>query len=288
MNKTKILILGCRSFASQGLPELLAESGFDVNCFARGEEGKVGNLITGDSFSLCSNNYLNEDYDIVINFVIIKNCSVNENIKYAKELVKYCSERRVKHLIQISSISVYSNDAKLIDEQSLIEQNHEDKGSYAAVKIAVDKYLMSASSIDCHVSFVRPGFIVSKDKLPSLAGVLKPIAFNLGLLWGNKETILPSVERESLHRAISIILKRDLKNSVYLIFSNSLGTKYNFVKNRFNYKIIFLPKRLILSISKILLTLKIFNRKQHKQVVGLFKTTLFDSSQTEKELNMKF
>lgn len=284
----RILILGSNSFAAKGLSNLLTNAGFDVHLFFRGEDNKHGSNIYGNVFKLSKNKYLNEKYSCVINFIIIKNSSISENVEYIKELYKYCNFNCIPHLIHISSISVYPNHSILIDESSEIESDLESKGLYARTKVEVDKYLMSVSNQNLHISLVRPGFIIDKESSPSLAGIFLRFPFKIGLLLGNKKTTLPLIEKELLHKSILNILKSKSLNSVYLILNKKLNTKYNFVKNRFNFRIIVLPKRLTLILAKALYYLMIFNLSQYKKVKGLFKITVFDPIKTEKILKIKF
>ena len=138
----KILICGYNSYAAKDLSEILLNYGFEVDCFSRGEEARIGNKITGNVFNILDNKYLDERYDIVINFIIIKDSNIDENIKYIKSLDRFCAERGINRLLQISSISVYSNDLKYVNEESEIEYDPITKGGYASIKIAVDQFLL--------------------------------------------------------------------------------------------------------------------------------------------------
>ena len=79
------------------------------------------------------NKYLG-DYTCVINFIILKGLSVEDNILYIQSLLEFCQQKHVKRLIQISSISVYPNEAVEVNEQSEIEKDWHNKGGYANVK----------------------------------------------------------------------------------------------------------------------------------------------------------
>ena len=88
MVKQKILLIGNKSFAAKGLSKKLILAGHEVDHFSRGKEKKEDRNITGNVFSMCSNQFLRKNYDIIINFVIIKNSSVKENLSFIKELVR--------------------------------------------------------------------------------------------------------------------------------------------------------------------------------------------------------
>jgi len=284
----KVLILGSRSLAATGLYALLSDAGFEVTCFNRGDEDIKGNFVSGNVLDLQKNKYLNNEFDVVINYILLKDKDAAANVEYIKTVLGFCRKNNVKHLIQISSISVYPNNAKRINEHSAIEEDPESKGSYAAVKIAVDKYLMTVKDPDLHISFVRPGFIVSEGDNASLAGIIKRLPFGINILLGNKETILPTVKRDLLHRAILQILKSGAVEPVYLILSNPSETKFNFVKDRQINNLIILPKTITLFFVRLLMLIRIFNKTQYNQIVGLFKTTYFDCSHTNQILKIEF
>ncbi|WP_179336952.1 NAD-dependent epimerase/dehydratase family protein [Winogradskyella ludwigii] len=284
--KTNILLLGSNSFAATGLLQKLTLDGFNVDIFARGKEGRSENIVSGDIMDLSANKYLNTSYDIIINFILIKDSDVTENICFAKELIMCCENKKVNHLIHISSISVYPNNLEYVNEESLIEADYNSKGVYAAKKVAVDNYLTSTSNKNLHISYVRPGFILSNDRKPPLTGILKRLPLNFGLLLGNKKTTLPVVEREIFQKSIIKILNLDQHVEVHLILNNS--TKYKFIKKAYNYRIITLPKRFILVLANVSLRIGIFSKKQVVQISGLFKTTVFDPSKTETNLKIRF
>ncbi|MDD3320486.1 MAG: NAD-dependent epimerase/dehydratase family protein [Paludibacter sp.] len=284
----KILICGERSFVATGLSAKLDEANIDYDCFSRGELGRDKNRISGDIFSMSSNTYL-DAYETIINFIIVKDKSIDENIAYIKELLKFCELRKVKHLIHISSISVYPNEAKYINESSDITSNPHLKGGYAGVKVAVDQYLLAHPVADMHISFVRPGYIYAKGTEISKAGILKSVS-GFNILFGDKKTTLPLINRALLHEALIKITQSEEKKEVYLLLNKNSeqGTKYNFVKNQWGGKIIPLPRFPLLAIARLLKTLKLIKPNHYSKVIGLFKNTNFDSSITEQTLNISF
>lgn len=268
----KILVCGHKSYAALGLVQLLEDSGYMVDCFSRGPEGKDGQFISGSIMGISKNKYLATDYDIVINFILVKNGSVEENIEYLKELYEFCEQRNVKSLFQVSSVSVYKNDASYISEASLIESNPDNKGAYAAVKVGSDLYLSERqSSGKCQVVFLRPGFIISEEISSPFAGIAKLLPFNFCILLGNKKTSLPFINRKDFHVKIAKILKVGTFNTVYLFVQNAADTKYSYVKMISDRKVIPLPKSLVLFTAGVLKFLKIFNESQMRQIQGLFK-----------------
>ncbi|MDR0605628.1 MAG: NAD-dependent epimerase/dehydratase family protein [Bacteroidales bacterium] len=287
MNK-KILILGHKAYISLGLIEKLQETGFQVSCFSRGEEQKNGNIITGNVFTLTSNTQFDDHYDTVINFILLKDRNISENIRYLKSLTDFCELKKVKRLIHISSISVYANDEKYVNETTLIETNTGSKGMYSALKIEIDKYLSSINNPSFELCFVRPGFVISESIKSPLAGIAIKLPLNFCFLLGHKRTSLPLVDRDILQTAlINIVKSKDIMN-VYLLLKNNGGTKYSYLKDNLKLRVILMPKWLIFSAMSALKFTGILNDARYAKLTGLLKETYFDSSKTEKELNLKF
>lgn len=258
--------------------------GNDVDGFSRGKQSIENNLIRGDIYQMSSNPFLG-NYDYVINFIIIKNGGIDANLKYCKSLIDFCKSH-AKHLIQISSISVYPNDANYINEKSPIETDPSMKGGYASIKVVVDNFLLKHSEY-VPITFVRPGYVISKDRKPSLNGIIKPL-FNFGVLYGDSKTSLPLIEREKLHDALSSIITQDEPLSIYLICENTGGTKKHFAERFFCKNILTLPRSLILLLSKTARKMGILSTHYESLIKGLFKRTYFDSSESEYNLKQSF
>lgn len=284
----KILICGHRSFVATGLMQTLKDKGMDVDCFSRGEEERNDNVVTGDVTKIEKNQFLGS-YDTVINFIILKEKSIEENINYIQSLLSFCKTKGVKNLLQISSISVYPNETIEVDENSEIEEDYHNKGGYASIKVAVDRYLLSNPVEGLNVSFVRPGYIYTKNREISKAGIFVS-KFGLNVLLGDKKTTLPLINREVLHEALFRIIECRTKNKVYLILNKDKeeGTKFKFVVNQWNVKPICLPHGLIMMTAKILTNIGVLKRRHYLKFVGLFKRTWFNSSESEKMLGMSF
>jgi nucleoside-diphosphate-sugar epimerase len=283
----KILLCGNNSFAAKGLFEKLLSAGLDADCFTRGKENRIGNQVTGNVFQICENKYLVENYDTVINFIIIKDQSIDENLRYIKALDHFCIERSVKQLIQISSISVYPNDIAYVNEDSVIEKDPNNKGGYASIKVAVDQYLLNKKP-DYKITFIRPGFIVATEQVPSLVGIAVLLPFNLAILLGNKKTSLPLIDKIQFHEAIVRILLKQNPKPVYFMLENIKGTKYDFLEAKIKRTIVPMPQDLVMLAATIAKKLKVLNSKQLLQVKGLFKNTHYDSSASECDLNFSF
>ena len=129
-----VLICGHKSFVATGLTKVFKDNDITCDCFSRGEMSRNGNVVKGDVLKMSQNELLGT-YDTVINFIILKDKSVEENLTYAKSLLEFCKTKGIKHLIQISSISAYPNGADTVTEDSPIEENYHNKGGYASVKV---------------------------------------------------------------------------------------------------------------------------------------------------------
>lgn len=280
----QVLLCGHRSFVATGLTNQFDAAGISYDCFSRGEIKREGDVVTGDVLKMSDNPYL-KDYETVVNFIILKGKSVEDNLEYIKSLLDFCSKHHVKHLIQISSISVYPNDAKMVDEKSPIEKDYRNKGGYASIKVAVDHFIEDNPVKGMEVSYIRPGFIYTKNHKISKAGILIS-KFGLNILLGDRKTSLPLISRVNIHKAILAIIKSDTKQKVYLLLNKdrNIGTKYNFVRNQWNVNPICLPYSLIMGMVNVLKRTGLIGNRLYMKFVGLFKRTWFNSEATEKVL----
>lgn len=284
----KLLICGSHSYVATGLEDALNLSNVTYDCFSRGEEKRIGNVVTGDVMNMANSSCLN-DYDTVVNFIIIKNADIETNIRYIKSLLNFCRDRGVKRLIQISSISVYPNNVKYVNEKSVIETDYNNKGGYASVKVAVDHYLLDKTPKDIDIVFVRPGFVYSKDHDVQPSGIFIKTPIGKVLL-GDKKTSLPLISKKKLHEALVEIIKCTAPKSVYLILNKdqASGTKYNFVKQQWGGCIFYIPSTMFTFMAAIFNKLCLLPDKYYSKVLGLFKRTWFDSTNSERDLRLYF
>jgi nucleoside-diphosphate-sugar epimerase len=298
----KILICGHRSFVAAGLYEKLDEAGCEVDCFSRGKEERDGNEITGDVFEMSSNKYLDSTYDMVLNFILVKDESIERNLAYIKELVAFCKSRSVNRLIHISSLMVYANDQALVDENTEIKKNS-DKEGYAAIKIETDGYLDSLKDITFQIAFLRLGYVIAENR--PIPYVL-PLAFGFALIKGGKKSKEPVVDRGDVHQGIINLIRQqeatgdsgssdrsanDFGNTdkrVLLFFSSENKTKYQYASERFDYRYLFIPKWLVLNTAQLLKSAGILSKAFYKRVEGMYVETIYDSTETEEFLNIKF
>lgn len=284
----KVLVCGHRSYVATGFCNILESYNISFDCFSRGEEKRIDNVVTGDIFSMKNNPNL-ESYDTVINFIILKDRSLEENIEYIKSLLDFCKVKGIKNLIQLSSISVYPNDVLEVNEKSEIEKSWINKGKYAAIKVCTDNFLLNNRIESVNLSFVRPGFIYSKGYIPSKTGILLS-KFGINILLGDKKTTMPLISRDLVHKSLVKIILSEKKEDVYLLLNKdkTIGTKYVFVKNQWNISPLTLPSSLIMPTVNFLKKLGILKDRHFLKFVGLFKRTWFNSDYTEKCLGISF
>lgn len=288
MENKKILVCGHRSFVATGLEDKFSSNGLTFDCFSRGDEKREGCIVTGDVMKMADNRFLDE-YQTIVNFIILKNCSVEDNLRYIASLLDFCKKKKVKHFVQISSISVYPNEADEVNEKSPIESDWRNKGGYASIKVAVDHYLEENPVEGMKVTFVRPGFIYTKNREISKAGILIS-KLGLNILLGDKKTTLPLINREVLHEAIIRIVKTRNPEKVYLILNKDkkAGTKYEFVCNQWNITPICLPYGIMMGMARLMKSIGVFKLRHWLKFVGLFKRTWFNSEVSEQLLDMNF
>ena len=283
----KVLICGERSFVGRGLAEKLVANGFEVDVFSRGENTRKGNAVSGDVYTMYENPHFAASYDVVINFIFINKGTIEENLRYIKALHLFCTGHGVKRLIQISSISVYPNSTGLVTETSPIEKEPLKKGRYGAVKMAVDSYLASVER-DYEVITVRPGYIVSDEREARFGGIVKSVLPGFGVLLGNTRTSLPLVDKAKVHEGLIRILKKETPLPVYLFLEGKRGTKADYARRFWKGWVMPLPRFITLFAVRILRLLHIFSEHQENLVVGLYKQTFFDPSESEFDLQMSF
>lgn len=280
----KILLLGNRSFVATGLYKTLIKLGFHVDCFTRGKEERNGNQVSGDVFKISKNPFFLDEYDVVINFIVIKYKGIEDNISYIKPLIELCKIKKVKRLIHFSSIMVYDNNEAYIDETTEIEKNT-NKAGYGEVKISIDKYLMALTNLSFSISFVRPGYVLANNRP---CPFVKTLPLGITIVKGDKKSKQPIIKRDAIHQALVNMIQLNSNERVYLFVPNYKMTKYIYAKEHIGGLVITLPKWLILGVSKIFLRLKLINSSLFVRVEGMYIESNYNSSKTEEALNIKF
>ena len=281
-----ILICGHRAFAARGLADKLSHSGHEVLCFSRGEVMENDNVITGPVDKIDCNPFLvNKKIDAIINFIVLKDRSLDENQAYIDSLVRMAKTHNVSKFIQISSISSYPNDAKIIDENTAIETDGSLKGAYGSLKVGVDQSLIGAKcKLGLPVVFVRPGFIVAEDHPNPIGGIALKLPMEFGIIMGNKQSTLPVIRREVFHDRLTEIVDDKTPLDTYILLDKRVSTKEMYVKSVVpTMKLISLPKGLVIMTAKLLKTMGVFDQKKVCMVTGLFKQQVFNTKLSEEK-----
>lgn len=287
MEKSNILILGSSSFVACGLYDLLKANGYNVNCFRRGKNDKKGDYVYGDVYNLSSSPYLYSQYDVVINFIVIKDGDVNKNIRYMDSVIKFCKSHKVNKLIHFSSIMVYNYKLKEVIETSEIEtlQNTIKKG-YGEIKIGVDQYLMhKKENFPFELVLVRPGYVLA-DNRP--CPFIKKLPLGGCVIKGNRKSKQPIVRREDIHKALIRIIETKENLPVYHFFPNDGMTKYRYAKQIVNGTVLIMPKCIFKYIPFLLCKMGIIPKSLYSRFDGMYIESNFNSVMTENKLNIQF
>ncbi|MCM1141789.1 MAG: NAD(P)-dependent oxidoreductase [Muribaculum sp.] len=285
---SKILICGASSFVGKGFKELAISKGHEVETFSRGNNTeRIGNHIKGNYLEIDQNSQLSPEYEVVINFAVLKDSSVILNIEYAKALLKMCRGHKVKKLIHFSSIMVYDRHNKEINEDTPIEKSIETsmKG-YGQLKIAVDEYLLSVKDQQpFEIVFARPGFVLA-DGMQS--PFIKSFPGGINVILGNKKSTLPIVRRNDIHKALLKVIDKENNMGVYHFFPNDQATKVAYANEHVNGVIITLPEWLFKGVPYILAKSHIIPFSLYSRFEGMYTKSSYSSGETEKYLGVKF
>ena len=274
----KILICGAASFVAKGFKELLIQQGYDVDTFGRKD---------GSYLEIVKNPVLADSYEAVVNFAVLKDQSIEDNVSYMKSLVEMCKQKQVKKLIHFSSIMVYSYHLGKLDENSPIDTvaNTMMEG-YGKIKIACDEFLNSVKqSLPFEVVMVRPGYVLA-DNRP--APFIKRLPCGVSVILGNKKSRQPIVKREDIHLALLKIIETDKNLPVYHLFQNNDITKYNFAKQTVGGLILVLPKFIFEGLPRLMMKTGLMKKALYSRFDGMYNYNVASSTMTESKLNIKF
>lgn len=284
----KILILGATSFVANGFVDLLDKERYLYDTFSRGNKpSRNGNIICGKYIDIDTNHELASEYDTVVNFAVLKDGSVEDNVKYLKSLVKMCEEHGVKKLIHFSSIMVYNRQNKMIDEDTPIESSKTTfmKG-YGVIKIATDEYLTSImDSVPFEIIRVRPGFVLASGMN---CPFIKHLFGSISIILGNRASTNPIVRREDIHRALVCILKTEKNLPIYLFYPNDRMTKYKYAQKTVGGLILTLPQWLFNGLPYKMAKMHLMSWALYSRFEGMFTSTAYTSYKTEQVLKIKF
>lgn len=282
-NQRSILICGATSFVAQGFTDMLIKTGLKIDTFSRRNKG----TICGRYTEIDKNEGLSEHYDIVVNYAVLKDAPVEDNIEYVKALTRMCVEKGVRKLIHFSSIMVYGYEDMIVSEVTTIEKSSETyKKGYAEIKIAVDEYLMSIKeSLPFELILVRPGYVLADNRS---CPFLKRLPFGISIIKGNKKSKQPIVKREDIHIALLKIIETEHNNDVYHFFPNDGMTKYRYAKETVGGVIFTMPKWLFKGLPLLMCKIGLMPKALYSRFEGMYIESDFSSKRTEEKLNLKF
>lgn len=278
MSTRKILICGATSFVAKGFKELLIQQGFDVDTFGRKD---------GSYLEIDKNPLLADSYEAVVNFAVLKDQNIENNVSYMKSLVEMCKQKQVKKLIHFSSIMVYSYHLGKLDENSPKDTvaNTMMEG-YGKIKIACDEFLNSVKqSLPFEVVMVRPGYVLAENRP---APFIKRLPCGVSVILGNKKSRQPIVKREDIHLALLKIIETDKNLPVYHLFQNNDITKYNFAKQTVGGMILVLPKFIFEGMPRLMMKMGLMKKALYSRFDGMYNYNVASSTMTESKLNIKF
>jgi nucleoside-diphosphate-sugar epimerase len=152
------------------------------------------------------NPHLQNTYDTVINYILLHQESIERNIEFLRSLLQFCEQHAVKHLIHISSCSVYRNSARNVDEDSPIEVDPKKKGPYAALKAAQEAYITEHAPKRLKVSHLRPGLILANGMGGYIGGIGIRLPWNSIIGLGSAKSQLPIVTRDAVNKTVAFLV----------------------------------------------------------------------------------
>jgi nucleoside-diphosphate-sugar epimerase len=202
-NSTKhVLLCGHRAFSARGLRQLLSTGGCQVTQFSRGEDGQDEQALLGPVNQVHSHPRLDQRYDAVINFIVLINAGLEENLAYLRSLLQLCAERSVTHLIHISSMSVYPDSTRCYTEQAPIKPPPQPARTYADMKTAAEYFLLQQASPDLRLSLLRPAYILGTGHPNPVGSVgMRTLGGRL-LVLGRGDRQRAVISRPVLHSAL--------------------------------------------------------------------------------------
>ena len=246
----KILLSGKRSFAAEGLADLLRREGHSVVEVSAGEDLPEG------------------AFDAVVNLGLRRDAPCRRIAEDALALAGFAAAAGVELFVQVSSLAVYGGSGKILRPATEISPVGRNENGYAAMKKAQDAALLSRRH-PFKLIFVRPGVLFTETKKFRSGGLGVRIG-RLGIILGDARTGLVVCRRDVFQAKIAELLcaknPRDLPQTV-LLGENT--TKKAFLEAMLGGVWLPLPRRLTLLASKILLP-----RRLHRRVCGLFSRAL--------------
>ena len=294
----QILLLGHRSFAAQGLSAVLAARGHSITNFSRGTVGRRGCTVSGPVDRVHASPDLAAQYDTVINYILLADRDTSANEAFLSSLLRLCVEKKVEHLIHISSMSVYRTDLTLVNESAEVETIPGRKGGYGSLKVAQDEYLKKELPNSVKLTLLRPGFILGSGLPDPMIGSGFRAPWNVVLAIGDVKRRIPLTTRGLVNRAVEEIVDSPPRTSpeVVLLADASSPTKREYLdaccrELGCGSRTVAFPKGLWLASAVIAeVGSRLIGRggwKVYQRVRSVCQAQQFDSSESERRLGFR-
>lgn len=294
----RILVCGHRSFAAKGLEPVLTARGNTVTNFSRGKVCRDGNTVTGPVELIHENPHLEGPFDTVINYILLKDESAERNNEYLRALLEFCKARSVRHLIHISSVSVYDSNVSLVDERAAVETDPGRKGAYGGLKVATDLFLARTTPPDITLTMLRPGFILAPGLINPIIGMGARMPGNQILLIGNKHNRVSVITRDLVHQAVAATVDTppEDKRQVVLVVDSDGPTRKEYLTEcckrlGCGTRVISVPVWMWLTAAlggEVMVRVAGMKVKPWRLISAACRKQVFDSRHTERRLGLKF
>ncbi len=294
----RILICGHRSFAAKELGPLLTRYGHQVTNFTRGRIGREGDTVRGPVEKMHENPHLAGPFDTVINYIILKDDDIAANERHMDSLLKFCSGTGVKHLIHLSSVSVYSAAAKVVTEDAPAETDPSRKGSYGALKVAQDNWLRNHHPDGLKITYFRPGFIFGPGMLDPIIGMGARLPGNQVLCLGGAGNRVSAITRELVDEALARTVAKppEGKSQVVLVVDPNGPARKDYLTEcckrlGIGTHVVSLPKWFWLTAAaggEVMIKFTGMKVSPWKVISNACREQRFDPRATEQRLDMKF
>lgn len=237
--RLRVLVCGHRSFAAKGLLEGFAAAGHEAIGFTRGPEkfdpqATDGPTVTGPVDLMHTNPHLAGDFDTVVNYILLKDDTIQKNDEFLASMLRFCKEHNVKHIIHISSMSSFSADETMVTEDAKSETNPSKKGAYGSLKVSTDQYLINNTPANIALTFFRPGFILGEGVADPIVGTGTRMWNNKLMVLGNARHHIPVTSRQIVSEAVlksaELPLDTSQRPRMFVLTDNNSPTRKEFLQ----------------------------------------------------------
>ena len=208
--KKSILIIGGDSFIATNFINS-CQNLFNFKIVSRKKTHFTNAYIIKNIFNIPD--LLFKKVDVVINFCAIvhkKNVpkSIYKNINYELPVFLFnkSTKQRVKHFIQMSTISVYGRQRVIKFNSKLNPEN-----SYGFYKLKTDNYILNSNN-DIIVSCIRPPMVYGANAPGNMKNLISLANTNLPLPFKNIDNKLAFINIKNLVHFLNIVIDKELSD----------------------------------------------------------------------------